>query len=376
MAKVRRRGQSYILDYRIDGKRERLTFKDKSEAHDLCDKYNALKRAERLSEFYALLNARQALVDAEIKLTGKSLRDAMAEYGETCSKGKSYQSQRNERADFKALYDFLCEDPRRVHFLREVTPQMLEEYQGRLLRKVSPSTSNRRFSGYKHFFTKCVEWGYLEKSPTRFLKKRKETPNPRKTFADIEVEMIADALPEYLARPFMFFATAGVRPGEGLSPRFHDWNRAEKTIRVESAKNAGVKRTVYLNDAAQSVLEEIACERVNASPSDFIFLNTQGRVLRPAVLTEAVRHARRQLGIEEGKTPYGLRHTFATKHARLDVSSEKTKRLMGHSSITTTEKYYKLGESELRDTVEKAARVFDFKTKKEVESVTDGHACG
>lgn len=371
MARVRKRGKKFVLDYRLEGKRQRLTLDDRSEAHELCDKYNALKRAKKTEEFTKLLTAREALIAAEIKLTGVTLAEAICEYAKTCTKQKSIQTQKNEKGDFKKLFDFLSGE-RNVHFLREVTPQMLDEYQGRLLGSVSASTCNRRFTVYKHFFAKCVEWEYLERSPAK-VKTLKIKAKPRKTFEDDEVFRIAARLKPFQRTAFLFSAIQGVRPGEGPSARVSDYNAKERTLNVYCGKNADVMRTLELHPAAQDLIEGLLSERVNVRPNDYIFLNSRGRPLRPAVITKAVRKARRALGIAEGKTPYGLRHTFATKCARLNVSSAKTQKLMGHASIRTTENYYKLNSKDLREALNEVAKVFDFGTGKEIETVTDGH---
>lgn len=372
MAVVRKRGRKFIFDYRLDGKRLRVTLDTKLEADELCGQYERLRKAEKLEEFNALLVAKQALLQLEVSLSGTTLRDAIHKYTETCSKLKCIQTQKNERADFKNLYDFLHKE-KDVFFLREVTPQLLEEYQGRLFLNTSGSTCNRRFTTYKHFFNKCVQWDMLPRSPAVFLKRKQERANPRKTFTDAEILSIADQLPAHTVQPFLFFAVSGVRPGEGMSGRISDWDVANKTLLVESGKNARFRRLVHLSEPAREILAVVANGR---DVREFLFVNTRGQQMRPAVLTGAVRRVCRRLGLEEGKTPYGLRHTFATKHAALDVSSEKTRQLMGHASIRTTEKYYKLGQAELKKTVEQVAKVFDFRTKKEVETVTDSHKIG
>ncbi len=375
MARVRKRGKKFVLDYRLNGRRDRVTLDRRDEAEELCQKYNALKRAKKLEEFTKLLNAREALIEAEISLTGKPLSEAVFQYAKTCSKKKSIQTQKNEKGDFKALYDFLSGE-KSVHFLREVAPQMLEEYQGRLVEMVSASTCNRRFNGYKNFFNKCVEWGWLEKSPARFIKHLKENPKARKTFKDGETLAIAEKLPLHVRRPFLFAAIQGTRPGEPVSSRVIDWSAEDMTLVCYSGKGASVAREVHLHPDANALIAEILSERVNIKPGDFIFLNSRGRQLRPALVTKAVRKVRRKLGIEEGKTPYGLRHTFATKLVRMNVASEKTRKLMGHASGRTTEKYYKLDRQDLKNTVAEVAKVFEFGTGKEIETVTNGRKHG
>lgn len=374
MAVVRRRGKKWQLDYRLNGKRKRLDLESKDEAYRLCDQYNALKKAQRLEEFHNLLDAHRALETAKVTLSGKKLKDAVLEYLRTCSALKSNQTYKNEMGDFKRLYDFLHKE-RDVYYLREVTPQLLEEYQGRLMKTASASTCNRRFTSFKHFFNKCVEWGYLEKSPAAKIRRRREKENPRKTWNDDEIARIISALPDWSKRAFRFMAETGARPVEIRNAQFGDWDHKEKTFVVYSDKNSGVSRTLFLADHTQRLIEEIFEERrfKNARPNDYVFLNAKGGRLNVNSFTRAIGRVRRKLGIPEGKVPYGLRHTYATKLSVQDVSTEKIKRLMGHKSIRTTERYNKLQDRDLRNTVDQTAKVFDFVSGKEVESVTKSH---
>jgi integrase/recombinase XerD len=373
MAQVRRRGKKFVLDYRIGRERKRVTLDSRDEAEELCEKFNALKRAQKTDEFHKLLAARDAAVTAEARLTGKSLSDAIAEYAAAHSKRKCERSELTEYYDFKALFKFLSED-KDVHYIREVTAPILIEYQSRLLDKVSPSTCNRRFNSFKHFFNVCVEWKYIDESPAKLVRRQKETPTQRKTWTDEEVVALVKLLKPHIRRPFLFEAIQGTRPGEGPSARVMDYDREAKTLRVYSGKGSSVMRVLYLQPSAQAIVEEALVDRPNLKPGDFIFVNLNGEQLKPEWVTKAVRKARRALGIEEGKVPYGLRHTFATKLVRLNISSEKTRRLMGHASIRTTENYYKLEDKDLRQTINEVAQVFDFQTGEEIKTVTKGHA--
>lgn len=375
MARIRKRGSKFILDYRMNGERKRLTLDSKSEANELCEKFNTLKRAKKSEEFHKLLAAREALVEAEAKLSGTTLAKAMFEYASVVSKRKSRQTQKNEKHDFKNLFQFLSGE-KDVHYLREITPPMLQEYQGRLLELVSPSTCNRRFVGFKHFFNICVEWGYLEKSPARLVKTLPVKTKPREIFEDKEVIEIAKRLPPRFRRPFLLTAIQGLRPGDAPSARIYDYDREAATLRVYCEKGSESMRIVELQPASIELIEEALAERVNLKDSDFIFTNKWGKKLAPSLITKDVRKIRRKLGIVKRKTPYGLRHTFATKCVRHKVPSEVTRQLMGHASSRTTENYYKLTREDLKRTNKEIAKVFEFTTGKEIETVTNGHKIG
>jgi integrase len=374
MARVRKRGSKYQLDYYFNGKRERITFDNREEAKDLEDQFNALKKSKKLEDFQKLIEARLKIDQFKAAQVSKTLNEAIVQYFNTCSKNKdSVQSAKNDKGYFKALYQFLHFE-RDCYYLADVTPVLMDEYQGRLKKNVSASTVVRTFATLNHFFSKCVDWGYLQKSPTEKVKLPKVKTNPRKTWADDETQLVIEKAPKWVARPLQFFADTGARPIEFRNVRFCDWDPLEMTVSVCSQKNAEIQRKIFLTSETNALLLEIQSERGYPKAQEYIFLSSKGRRLDTNKLTRKVRAIRRALGLAEGKVPYGLRHTFATKLVRNDVATGKVQRLMGHKKITTTEKYLKLNEDDLRQAVDDLSNVLAFRgDKKKGDLVTDGH---
>lgn len=69
------------------------------------------------------------------------------------------------------------------------------------------------------------------------------------------------------------------------------------------------------------------------------FLGARGGPLDPAIVQKRVREIRRQLGLPESVTPHALRHSFATHLLGAGGDLRTIQELLGHASLSTTQRY-------------------------------------
>ena len=86
---------------------------------------------------------------------------------------------------------------------------------------------------------------------------------------------------------------------------------------------------------------------------DFIFLGKKGGKLKPEIIQRLVRKIRYRLLLPENTTPHSLRHTFATELLQNFVDLRSIQELLGHSSLSTTQKYTSVNKDYLREILEK-----------------------
>ncbi len=87
--------------------------------------------------------------------------------------------------------------------------------------------------------------------------------------------------------------------------------------------------------------------------NDFIFIGKRGEKLKPEIIQRLLRGIRYKLILPENATPHSLRHTFATELLQNLVDLRSIQELLGHSSLSTTQKYTSVNSDYLRAILEK-----------------------
>jgi integrase/recombinase XerC len=73
--------------------------------------------------------------------------------------------------------------------------------------------------------------------------------------------------------------------------------------------------------------------------NDAFFLGARGGPLDPAIVQKRVRDLRHQLGLGDSVTPHALRHSFATHLLGAGGDLRTIQELLGHASLSTTQRY-------------------------------------
>jgi integrase/recombinase XerC len=70
-----------------------------------------------------------------------------------------------------------------------------------------------------------------------------------------------------------------------------------------------------------------------------LFVGKRGKALNPGVVQRQVRRLRAMLGLAETATPHALRHSFATHLLAKGGDLRTIQELLGHASLSTTQRY-------------------------------------
>ena len=141
---------------------------------------------------------------------------------------------------------------------------------------------------------------------------------------------------------------AGLRIGEALALEAKD---APKGSAMRIRGKGGKERVVPLLPA---VVEAVDVYLALRPQGEALFLGARGKRLDAAVAQRRMRELRRRLGLPESATPHALRHSFATHLLGNGGDLRAIQELLGHSSLSTTQRYTLVDAAALREVYDRA----------------------
>jgi integrase/recombinase XerD len=248
-----------------------------------------------------------------------------------------------------------------------ITTEILREYLEDMMteRSLSAGTVRRRIACLRSFFRYLEQEGKatdpfigwrlklprrkrlpraLSRVETGMLLARKVTVKPRKatkarTFPDVEIRLMV---------------STGIRVGELCKLWTSDVSHDGSSLRIRGKGSRD--RMVYVTDVDLRIaLQKLVTfrQRVLGGPGP-LFTNRWGTELRPQSFRSRLRIAASEAGLGRKVTPHMLRHTAATLLIETGVDIRIVQRLLGHSSIATTEIYTHVSDEALRKSLERA----------------------
>ena len=152
------------------------------------------------------------------------------------------------------------------------------------------------------------------------------------------------------------FLNCGMRLSELININIKDINFSEQKLNVIGKGNK--ERTIYLNKACMKAIEEYLVIRPNTvikhDSKDALFLSERRERISNRTVQVIVKRELQKAGLDVHKySVHKLRHTAATlmyQYGNVDIRA--LQELLGHESISTTEIYTHVDNSQVRNAVE------------------------
>jgi integrase/recombinase XerC len=137
----------------------------------------------------------------------------------------------------------------------------------------------------------------------------------------------------------------GLRISEGLSLKRSDAPLGD-SIRItgKGSKTRIVPILPAVRDAVAAYLAEVPFV---LEPGDPLFRAKRGGPLSPRHVQAMVQLLRGRLGLPDSATPHALRHSFATHLLGAGADLRSIQELLGHASLSTTQRYTKVDAAAL-----------------------------
>jgi integrase/recombinase XerC len=222
----------------------------------------------------------------------------------------------------------------------------------------------RHLSTLRAFFRWACSEGHLAKNPAKGL------PAPRvpKTLPRALTLADTDALlespeegtfPERDRALFELLYAAGLRVAEAAALDLEELDLSSRLARVTGKGNK--ERIVPFGEEAEEALRAYLPARSarrrrygNPGEGEPLFVNARGGRLTTRSMARLLKTRLRAAGLPTAISPHALRHTFATHLLSAGADLRTIQELLGHASLSTTQKYTHLDAARLRDVYRRA----------------------
>ena len=142
----------------------------------------------------------------------------------------------------------------------------------------------------------------------------------------------------------------GLRISEALGLTVADVANAHGTIRIRGKGNK--ERQVPLLTLIRQALDDYLRQSPHHWHHDTdypLFIGLRGKKLQAAIFSRTLQRIRREMGLPETLTPHALRHGFATHLLSRGAELRDIQELLGHVSLSTTQRYTHIDSTRLLD---------------------------
>lgn len=297
---------------------------------------------------------------------------------------------RNYRSDLEQFLGYLSPPDATPPPLTRVDHRLIREYLAHLHdQRLEKTSVARKLAALRSFFKFCVREGWLPQNPARLV----ATPRlPKRIPAVLSAEQInafldsllkmetaSDAAAEGTARHrrpgadedearlllrrdraiLELLYAAGLRVSELVGLNLEDVDRNEQMLRVRGKGRK--ERLVPYGAQAQQALErywpvraELLRKARRSGEEKAVFLNYQGRRLTTRSVGRIVKKYVRLVNRNWDLHPHALRHAFATHLLADGADLRAIQELLGHRSLSTTQKYTHASIRHLLEVYDKA----------------------
>ncbi len=151
---------------------------------------------------------------------------------------------------------------------------------------------------------------------------------------------------------FSILYGSGLRISEALSLNIGDINHSDfLKIKGKGNKERLVPLLQIVKENISAYLAACPYKLTNGDP---LFVGARGDRLSPRIVQRSLEKIRLQLGLPDSLTPHALRHSFATHLLAEGLDLRSIQELLGHASLSTTQRYTDVEISKLQEEYRRA----------------------
>lgn len=267
--------------------------------------------------------------------------------------------------DMKEFMSFLSDYTEKLVDISDLKKITVSDFRSFLVfragQKASRASMSRGLSALRNFFKYLRKIDVMENTAimaVRSAKTGKTLPKPlsvndARRFLEAAVELARE--PWQGARDKALYTLmygCGLRIAEALSLNIGDFPRSGDAFTITGKGNK--QRLVPILPAVKSAVNAYIKVHPNPIPKSPLFIGTREDRINPGVVERNVRALRRYLNLPDTVTPHALRHSFATHLLQGGGDLRTVQELLGHASLSATQRYTEVDFTQLTKVYEHA----------------------
>jgi integrase/recombinase XerC len=271
-------------------------------------------------------------------------------------KGVSYNTKRAYKGDIEDFIEFVEKSPHNIVDHHAIRAYIVNIYKG-----LKKSSLSRKVSSIKVFFRFMKKKGFIDENTALVIKNPKVEKHLPKFYTIDEMFHFLDYLPKegWLNMRnraiFELMYSAGMRAQEALSVNVDDLHLEGMWVKVIG--KGGKERILPFGEKAKKVLEEYLNFIRGAgrySPTSPLFINNRGVRLSYRGLLKIMKKHQIKAHLFKDLALHGIRHSFATHMLDSGADLRSIQELLGHSKLSTTQKYTHVSVDKLMEIYDKS----------------------
>ncbi len=294
-------------------------------------------------------------------IAASAVRETAGEWLEwlTHERRASPHTLKNYALDLEGFFAFLAEHLGDPANLKDLEALRTADFRSWLARRhadgLAPTSTGRALSSVKSFFRRAERLGRVHNPAINAVRTPKVPHAVPKPLTPNHAAESLDAVQYFSDRTWVglrdvavltLLYGCGLRISEALSLDLGDRpERDSMMIRGKGGKDRLVPVLPAVRDAIDTYVA--ACPLLR-KPTDPLFIGVRGGRLRPEIVQKQMRRVRGALGLAETATPHALRHSFATHLLSGGGDLRSIQELLGHASLSTTQRYTEVDTERLK----------------------------
>jgi integrase/recombinase XerC len=310
-------------------------------------------------------------------MTAPALHDLLGRYKVSLQveSNASPHTLRNYLSDLSQFFHFVAQSHSTAVsspvVVTHIDAHVIQAFLSTLHRRNKKSSIARKLSALKSFFRFLLREGIVERDPTLHIgAPKKDNPLPVYLPIDDMFRLLetppSDTPAGVRDRAILeVLYSCGLRVSELVSLQWGDIDTTLEVVRVRGKGNK--ERIIPIGRKALDALDRYRAQlpalsaakqsRPNSelcSPTAPVFLNRRGGRLTTRSIARLVGGYAKAAGIPLKTSPHVLRHTFGTHLLDAGADLRAIQELLGHASLSTTQKYTHVNLDRLMQVYDKA----------------------